>query len=124
MNPDHGDDKEVRKMGQTVSLTQPKNKIYSLAMNLQQLRRIFANAKDGQYVGVDNGKGKEFIDQLVEKAAASLAALLVVLPDGLELEVEDIRELDNVIVASSMEEAQEKIDNMEHKLPPKGTKIH
>jgi len=106
-------------MGQIVTLKQPKDRIYSLAVNLHQLRRVFNAAKEGQLT-VD----KEELDNMLDETAGKLAVLLAIMPDELELVVDDIRELDNVIVASSMEDAQERIDNMEHEMPPAGTKIH
>ncbi len=103
-------------MENPVRLIQPKTKIYSMAIHLKTIKRIASCAKEGQ---VDSEK----INTLADVAADCLLNILELLPDVIDLKT-DIREEEDVVNVSSMEELEEVRKELLGQKPPEGTKMH
>ena len=97
-------------------LVQPKTKMYSMAVNLKTIKRIASCAKEGQ---VDLEK----INALADVAADCLLNILELLPDVIDMKI-DIREDEDVVNVSSMEELEDVWKELLEQKPPEGTKMH
>jgi hypothetical protein len=86
-------------MGDVVGLSDYKNKSYSLAVNLSQLAGQILPHASGE---VSNPN----VIKAIEVIAEGLLALLVLLPEKVELDCK-LAELSNVILVDSPEKAQE-----------------
>ena len=103
-------------MGNAVGFIQPKDEISSVATNTAQLDRVVKH-------GLLSDGDKQLILDAIEAYVVAAATLLVVLPDRLELDCK-ITDIDNVILAENVEEAQKLMDMEMGAAPKPEDKIH
>jgi len=100
----------------TLSLKQSKDRIYSTAIHMQQLKSVL------NYTTMDDER-RSLSLTLIESLTEGMAAFLTMLPDQLELN-RDVSDIPSVVVVKDKEEAKKVMAQHLGEMPKDGESIH